>query len=165
MRLFFATWPPADAARALAEWADEVRSLSGGRRTAEGNIHLTLAFLGKADPERALAAARRVKGAPHRLPIEQARCIHRMVWAGPRETPAPLAALHQALAIELFREEFILERRPFAAHVTLLRDARGAVLPALPAVDWPVGEFLLVRSSLSRRGPAYEVIERFSLAD
>jgi 2'-5' RNA ligase len=86
-----------------------------------------------------------------------------MVWAGPRETPAALAALHQALAIELFREEFILERRPFAAHVTLLRDARGAVLPALPAIDWPVGEFVLVSSSLSRRGPSYEVIERFPL--
>jgi 2'-5' RNA ligase len=164
MRLFFAVWPPAAAARALSGWAEEVRGLSGGRRTAEGNIHLTLAFLGKAEPERALAAARQVKGAPHRLPIEQARCVHRMVWAGPRETPPALAALHQALAMELFREEFILERRPFSAHVTLLREARGAVLPALPAIDWPVGEFVLVRSSLSRRGPAYEVIGRFRLA-
>jgi len=163
MRLFFAIWPPASAAQSLTAWAEEVRGLSGGRRTAEGNIHLTLAFLGQAEPERALAAARRVKGAPHRLPIEQARYISRMVWAGPRETPAPLAALHQALAIELFREEFILERRPFAAHVTLLRDARGAVLPALPAIDWPVGEFVLVSSSLSRRGASYEVIERFPL--
>jgi RNA 2',3'-cyclic 3'-phosphodiesterase len=164
MRLFFALWPSASAAQALAAWAEEVRALSGGRRTAEGNIHLTLAFLGQADPARAIAAARRVQGAPHRLPIEHARCVNRMVWAGPRETPAPLAALHQALAIELFREEFILERRPFAAHVTLLRDARGAVLQALPAIDWPVGEFVLVKSSLSRRGPSYEAIERFQLA-
>lgn len=164
MRLFFAAWPPADAARALAEWAEQVRDLSGGRCTAEGNIHLTLSFLGQAEPAKAVAAARRVKGAPQRLPIEQARHVNRMIWVAPRETPAPLATLHRALAIELYREEFILERRPFAAHVTLIRNARGAVLPALPAIDWPVSEFVLVGSSLSRRGPVYEVIERFQLA-
>jgi RNA 2',3'-cyclic 3'-phosphodiesterase len=164
MRLFFAIWPPADAAQALAHWAGEVHALSGGRRTTVGNIHLTLSFLGKAEPAKAIAAARRVTAGPHRLPIEHARHVNRMVWVAPREMPAPLAALHRALAIELYREEFILERRPFAAHVTLIRDARGAVLPALPAVDWPVSEFVLVRSSLSRRGPSYEVIERFELA-
>lgn len=164
MRLFFAIWPPADAARALAEWAEEVRGLSGGRGTAEGNIHLTLSFLGQAEAAKAIAAAGRVTGASHRLPIEQARHVNHMVWVAPRETPAALATLHRALAIELYREEFILERRPFAAHVTLIRKARGAVLPALPSIEWPVSEFVLVRSSLSRRGPAYEVIERFRLA-
>jgi 2'-5' RNA ligase len=162
-RLFFAIWPPPDAARALAEWADEVQALSGGRRTAAGNIHLTLAFLGQAEPERAIAAARRVKGARHRLPIEQARSVNHMVWVGPREMPAALAALHAALAMELFREEFILERRPFAAHVTLIRKARGSVLPAVPAIDWPVNEFVLISSSLSSRGPTYAHLERFSL--
>jgi len=162
-RLFFAVWPPASAARALAEWAEQVRDLSGGRRTADGNIHLTLSFLGRAEPARAIAAAKRVKAAPHRLPIEHARYVHRMIWVAPREVPAPLAVLHSALAVELYREEFILERRPFAAHVTLIRDARGAVLPALPAIDWPVSEFVLVRSSLSSRGPTYEPLERFPL--
>ena len=162
-RLFFAIWPPANTARVLAEWADEVKDLSGGRRTAEGNIHLTLSFLGRAEPARAIAAARRVKATPHRLPIEHARHVNHMVWVAPREVPAPLAALHSALAVELYREEFILERRPFTAHVTLIRKARGAVLPALPAVDWPVSEFVLVRSSLSSRGPSYEPLERFPL--
>ena len=164
MRLFFAIWPPASVARALADWAEEVRGLSGGRRTAEGNIHLTLSFLGQAEPARAIAAAKRVKAAPHHLPIEHARHVNRMIWVAPRQVPAPLAALHGALAVELYREEFILERRPFAAHVTLIRNARGAVLPALPPVAWPVGEFVLVRSSLSSRGPSYEPLERFTLA-
>ena len=164
MRLFFAVWPPANAAHALAEWADEVRGLSGGRRTAEGNIHLTLSFLGKAEPARAIAAAKRVKGAPHQLPIEHARYVNRMIWVAPRQVPAPLAALHSALAVELYREEFILERRPFAAHVTLIRNARGAVLHELPAIDWPVNEFVLVRPSLSSRGPTYEPLERFPLS-
>ena len=162
-RLFFAIWPPPEAARALAEWAEVVRGLAGGRGTTEGNIHLTLAFLGQAEPERAIAAARRVNGTPHRLPIEQARYVNHMVWVGPHEMPAALGALQTRLAMELFREEFILERRPFAAHVTLIRKARGSVLPALPAIDWPVNEFVLMSSSLSPRGPTYTRLEHFSL--
>jgi 2'-5' RNA ligase len=162
-RLFFAIWPPPDAARALAQWADEVQELSSGRRTPVGNIHLTLAFLGQAEPARAIAAARRVNGMRHRLPIETAKYVNHMVWVGPREMPAALAALQSSLAIELFREEFILERRPFAAHVTLIRKARGSVLPAVPAIEWPVNEFVLMSSSVSSRGASYTHLERFPL--
>jgi 2'-5' RNA ligase len=163
MRLFFALWPPGATAHALADWADTAQRATGGRRTAEGNIHLTLAFLGKADPAKAVAAARRVKAQAHRLPIEVGRYLNRMVWAAPKETPPALAALHEKLAMELYREEFILERRPFAAHVTLIRDARRAPLPPVPDVEWPVCEFLLVRSSVSSRGATYEPLERFTL--
>lgn len=163
MRLFFALWPPAVAAHALAGWSEAAARATGGRRTAEGNIHLTLAFLGQADPAKAVAAAQRIKARAHRLPIEAARYINRMVWVAPRETPPALAAMHEKLAMELYREEFILERRPFAAHVTLIRDARRAELPPLPAVEWPVSEFLLMRSSVSSRGATYEPLERFTL--
>ena len=162
MRLFFALWPPGAAARVLAEWADTAQHATGGRKTAEGNIHLTLAFLGQADPKKAIAAARRVKAQARRLPIEQARYINRMVWVAPKDMPPALAALHEKLAMELYREEFILERRPFAAHVTLIRDARRAPLPPVPEVEWPVREFLLVRSSVSSRGATYEPLERFT---
>lgn len=166
MRIFFALWPPPETARALAGWASETRAKTGGKATAEEKIHLTLAFLGDADPAKAVAAARRVGGEKHRLPIEQARYWreNNIVWAGPRETPSALQALHASLSLELYREEFILERRPFAAHVTLLRKARAAALPPLPAVKWPVTEFILVRSSLSSRGSTYEPLERFGLA-
>lgn len=166
MRLFFALWPPPGTSRALGRWAGEVQRASGGRATPEANIHLTLAFLGEADPDRAIAAARRVESSSHDLPLEEARYVraNRMVWAGPRQMPPALAALHERLSMQLYREEFILERRPFAAHVTLIRNARSAALPPLPELEWPVEEFLLIRSSLSSRGSAYEVLERFSLA-
>jgi 2'-5' RNA ligase len=132
------------------------------------NIHLTLAFLGEADSIRAPAAARRVRGRRHALPIDTARYVKRneMVWVAPREMPPSLEALVKALHFELYRDEFILERRPFAAHVTLLRNARApASLPPLPAVLWPVDEFLLVRSRTSSRGSNYEPVERFPLSE
>ena len=162
MRLFFALWPPAETAAALHDWSEPLP----GRATPAENIHLTLAFLGRADAAKATSAAKRVHGRRHALPIEVARYVKRneMVWVAPRETPPALEALVKALQLELYRDEFFLERRPFAAHVTLLRKAREPkALPPLPAVRWPVGEFLLVQSRTSAKGPVYEPVQRFPL--
>ncbi len=162
MRLFFAAWPPPDTAAALAAWA---RALDG-RPTPAGKVHLTLAFLGAVQPDKAIAAARRVQGRAHALPIEMAKYWkhNQLVWAGPRATPPALAALVESLHLQLYRAEFILERRPFAAHVTLLRNApKPPSLPPLPAVDWPIRELTLVGSTASSRGSTYDLLARFPL--
>ncbi len=167
MRIFFAVWPPAGAAHALAQWAREAQRSTGGRAIEEAKIHLTLVFLGDADHEKAIRAASKVKATRHSLPIEQAKHwrSNSIVWAGPLDTPPLLLDLFKKLEFELYKHDFALERRPFAAHVTLIRKARAAQsLPPLPALDWPVGEFLLVRSSLSSVGSSYDVLERFPMA-
>ena len=166
MRLFFALWPPPATARALADWAKEVARVAGGKPVAAENIHLTLAFLGDADPEKAIAAVKQVSCEAFDLPIEVSEYWkhNQILWAGPRRTPDPLDRLVTTLQLELFRAEFILERRPFAAHVTLLRKARPpAQLPPLLPLEWPVREFLLVNSRLGPEGPSYAVLERFAL--
>jgi 2'-5' RNA ligase len=167
-RIFFALWPPAETAAALAQWAQVVQRDSGGRCTPEARIHLTLAFLGDADEGKAAQAAKAVAAAAHELPMEQARYWkqNQIVWVGPRETPPALKALVERLQLELFRREFIMERRAFAAHVTLLRKANrpAAALPPLPQVSWPVREFVLVQSRLSGEGPTYTPVERFALS-
>jgi RNA 2',3'-cyclic 3'-phosphodiesterase len=161
-RYFFAVWPSAAAAGALEAWAKALE----GRVIAAAKIHLTLAFLGTVAPEKAIAAARRVRARPHTLPIERAQYWkhNKIVCAGPRETPPGLKALVEPLHLELYRAEYILEQRPYAAHVTLLRSAPPPrELPPLPRVEWPVGEFTLVRSTNSAKGSTYEVFERFPL--
>jgi 2'-5' RNA ligase len=167
-RIFFALWPPAETAAALARWAEGVRREAGGRCTPAGRIHLTLAFLGDADERKAIEAARASAGAArlHELPMEMARYWkqNQIVWAGPGQTPPPLRVLVERLQLELFRREFIMERRPFAAHVTLIRKAgKPQALPRLPQVAWPVAEFMLVQSQLSGKGPTYTPVERFAL--
>jgi RNA 2',3'-cyclic 3'-phosphodiesterase len=163
-RYFFAVWPPAATADALAQWAKSLE----GRGTPAAKIHLTLAFLGAVAHEKAIVAARRAEGRSHELPIERTGYWkhNRIVWAGPRETPPALAALVESLHLELYRAEYILERRPYAAHVTL---ARGAAPPRalapLPKVEWPVAEFTLVRSTNSAKGSVYELLERFRLLE
>lgn len=167
MRLFFACWPPRETAQALGRWASEVRNESGGKLTAVENVHLTLAFLGEADPGRASVAARRVRGRRHELPIDAARYVKRneMVWVGPAAVPDALASLAADLRAALLQEKFALEERPFAAHVTLIRKARRrpSSMAPLPAVSWPVDELVLVRSRTSPAGSTYEPLERFAL--
>lgn len=167
MRLFFALWPPRATAQALADWAAEVQKQTGGKVTATENIHLTLAFLGDADPAAAIQAARRVQGRPHGLPIETAKYVRRneMVWVAPAAMPAELAEFVPSLHEALRRHSFRLEERPFAAHVTLIRNARQPTsLPPLPALKWPVTEFLLIRSRTSPKGSTYEPVDRFALS-
>jgi 2'-5' RNA ligase len=169
LRLFFACWPDAGTAATLERWAQEASRATGGRVTRAQTIHLTLAFLGETPADRALdaiAAARRVDAPAHGFAIEQARYWphNRIVWAGPKETPAPLAGLADGLRRELEAEGFRLEARPFAVHVTLIRRARPPKeLRPPPRVDWPVREFVLVSSELSSEGSGYEVLERFRL--
>ena len=166
MRLFFALWPPRETAQALGRWAEEVTRESRGKQTAVENIHLTLAFLGEADPAKAFNVAQRVPGARHALPIDHAHYWqhNRVVWVGPQTMPAPLAALVNQLHGSLREHGFVLEDRPFAAHITLLRKAKPPKsLPPLPRVEWPVNEMLLVRSRTSPKGSTYEPLERFPL--
>ena len=168
MRLFFALWPPADAAHALAAWAKNVQRDAGGRASAEDSIHLTLAFLGEADPLKAAAAGRKARGRRFELPIDACKYWrhNRIVWAGPRDMPAALRDLAGALREALKGGAFALEERPFAAHITLVRKASApSAIPQLPRVSWPVSEFVLVRSRPQAGGSRYEITDRFALAD
>jgi 2'-5' RNA ligase len=107
-----------------------------------------------------------VRAPAHKLLIEHVEFWphNRILWVGPQRRPAPMARLARELGKALRRADFALERRPFAAHVTLIRKARTPrALPPLPKVDWPVDEFVLVRSLLSNEGAQYAVLERFPL--
>ena len=156
MRLFFASWPSAGVAESLARWAREAQRECAGRATREESIHLTLRFLGDVDADAARAIARGVQIPRLSFKVEQARywAHNRIVWVGPQECPAPLAALARDLG----------EKRVFAAHVTLVRNAHTPErLPAPPGLEWPVTDFVLVNSNLGPEGPGYEVLERYAL--
>jgi 2'-5' RNA ligase len=89
---------------------------------------------------------------------------NRIVWAGPGALPGPLKQLAGDLRRELLREDFVLEEREFAAHVTLVRKAGPPqALPPLPRVAWPVQEFVLVRSVNSGGSSRYETLDAFPL--
>lgn len=131
------------------------------------SLHLTLAFLGNVESDR-IALLREVaadiQAQGFTLPLDKLGCWRHIVWAGCEVTPEPLSALAGELSSSLRNAGFSLEDRPFAAHVTLLRNARcdllGQAPPFLPALDWQVNEFVLAQSSAA----CYTCIGRWPLA-
>jgi 2'-5' RNA ligase len=167
VRLFFAVWPPAKTAAALHAWALAARRSAGGRATRAETIHLTLAFLGDVSEDRLPELeALRIEGRRHDLPLEVARYWprNRIVWAGPEQTPDALQQVFASLREELKARNFRTEAQQFAAHVTLIRNARAAASLPPPRVRWPVEEVVLVESRPAATGRDYQVVRRYALA-
>jgi len=144
------------------------------------NIHLTLAFLGRFDPEQTEDLCDRLRAvcaprAPLPLVLEGVGAFPNLrapsvVWAGVRANQALTdlqeAVVRQAEAIGVPRE-----RRPFRGHLTLARirdpEAARPLLPALQAVrDYRVGAFdaggvSLFESRLRPAGADYREVEAF----
>jgi 2'-5' RNA ligase len=165
--MFFALWPDAEVRRQLMRQGSNMRRLLGGKLTREESVHLTLVFLGEVALERlpALQAhAAAVRFEPFVLRLEQAGCWRHngIGWVGPSQTPAALVGLVTGLEDALEGEGFRFDRRPYAAHITLLRKARCAPMDGgMPAIDWPVREFVLVRSELDNEGSRYTIVQRW----
>src|SRR5207248_970719 len=100
------------------------------------------------------------------LPIDAAKYWrhNKIVWVGPETMPPALADLAAQLHRSLKDDGFVLEDRPFAAHITVLRKASAPKsIPPLPRLHWPAPEFVLVRSTPTNIGSRYESIDRFAL--
>lgn len=169
-RLFFALWPDPVSRSALARWAQEVRPVCGGRVMRPEGLHLTLAFLGDVPANRfdsACAAAGQVSASPFDLVLDRLACWshNHIVWAGPSVLPPALSCLADDLAQSLGRAGFELEKRRFAAHVTLLRKALCLqVLPQPPVIPWAVRDFVLLESKPTDQGMCYQAQGRWPLA-
>lgn len=168
-RVFFALWPDAAALDALETAARAGEVCCGGRRMRRDGLHLTLAFIGVVTPPRLdllheIAAG--VAAAPYELILDRLGWWphNRILWAGCHETPSPQHRLFAALALPLATAGFVLDRRPHAPHVTLLRQAYCKKVPELPApIRWRVDAFSLVESSLQASGAHYRELASWPL--
>lgn len=168
-RLFFALWPDAAVRDKLYRAAQAAHRGGGGRLMRRTNLHQTLVFVGMVADERVAlvkAAAAGINAPPFKLEFGTTGYWrhNRIIWAAPAATPQPLAALVGALEAGLTRAGIGFDRRPYSAHITLVRDARAsAPLPALK-FEWHLRDFALVESGRDAGGVAYRVIARWPLA-
>ncbi|MBL0142290.1 MAG: RNA 2',3'-cyclic phosphodiesterase [Betaproteobacteria bacterium] len=152
-RLFFALWPAKPARAALAAWAATQASACGGRPVPEGNLHLTLVFLGEVDASRIEALrqlAQDVAGSAFTLTLDRIGEFRRtgVVWAGCRRAPAGLLGLQAALERAIREAGFSPDDRPFAPHLTLVRRTRDPVNPQdIEPVSWCPKAFALVEAA------------------
>jgi RNA 2',3'-cyclic 3'-phosphodiesterase len=174
-RLFVALPLPAAVTGALARMAPAPGP--GVRPIAEADMHLTLHFLGRADPAtvgRAIAALRlpafevRLNGPGH----FSLRGHKTILWVGV-ETSAALLDLHAMLGEALAATGFVPETRPYVPHITVarlgpaaahhaVRDFESASYPA-GAAAFVAGRFALFASETAPEGARYRMLATVAL--
>jgi 2'-5' RNA ligase len=173
-RLFVALELPLPVRAALVRWRDRaVGGFDGLRLIGDADLHVTLCFLGwqpLTSASAVLAACQVVVGRPS-APLR----VLEAIWLPPRrprvlaveladETGA-LAEVQQALSDALADGGwYVPEKRPFLAHVTVARVARGgrvgrgAAMSSPPGVAFKGTQVTLFRSRLSAAGARYEAL-------
>ena len=150
--------------------------LALGRRVAEDDLHLTLAFLDDQAPSALEALAEELSGRPMRaaalrpvgvVPFSEGGTVALEVAADPA-----LVALHDTVRLAARGAGIDLPRRRFRPHVTLARLRRGArerlagAMAALGHIDLPearAGAVTLWSSTLTPEGPIYEPLDSWPL--
>ena len=168
LRLFFALWPDDATRDALDRTGKWLHRHWGGRRMRADTLHITLAFLGATPADQLdtlFACADAVQAEPYELLLDQAGYWrhNRIGWLGASETPPQHAELVEALNAQLRAAGFPVDDRPHVPHVTLLRKSDGGAVPDCRAVNWPIGDFVLVKSITESDGARYEVVRRWAL--
>ena len=151
-------------------------------------LHFTLVFLGEID-EKEIEIVKekvrevckfpppflvKVKGLGYFPDYQQPRVI----WLGLKGNLKNLAGLQKQLAEELRERGFKIDRRPFAAHLTLgrIKQARfrqkkeiGRQLKGMQKLEvsggWLVNQVTIFESRLFRQGSVYKPIERIKLGN
>jgi RNA 2',3'-cyclic 3'-phosphodiesterase len=170
LRLFFALWPDDEVRAALALLTRKLADECGGRAMAAPNLHATLAFLGNVPPERVDAfcgAADALQAQAFDLQLDTLGYWrhNRIVWVGARAVPAALAALAAEMKRAVQSLAWPVDERPYAAHVTVLRDApRGPAGHTASLPLWEVRDFALVLSKPGPGGVQYTPVRRWPLS-
>lgn len=167
-RLFFALWPPDAVRTRIGTVADPLLRDVRGRRVAPADLHLTLAFLGALEDARAdccRRAADALRHPPFELRLDRVAAWPRarVTCLGTADVPTPLLDLASALERSLAACGHRPEPRRYQPHVTLVRAAAGADLPARACdpVVWPVDAFVLAESGPG--DPRYRIRARWPL--
>jgi 2'-5' RNA ligase len=172
VRCFFALWPDAAARDALAELAREVAAQARGRAPVAGNIHLTLAFLGNVTPSqgdalREVGAVASASAPPFGFTLDRVGMFRGtgIAWAGTSTPPVELARLVSEMNAVLAARGFMVDPRPFHAHVTLARRCRTRLAEAIATpIAWPVTRLVLIASDLTSGGPHYRELAGWPLS-
>jgi 2'-5' RNA ligase len=163
-RLFFALWPDDEVRDACARILKQAQKNHDGKPVYLNNLHITLAFLGYvSDAQRACAeaVADTINMEPFNLRFDQTGWFKRpkVLWLGAKETPDALIQLVASLNQGLRGCDIMLDERPFAAHLTLMRKVGKFSKMEIEPIDWHVDRFCLVQSFTHPEGVEYRVIK------
>ena len=185
MRLFVAVEIDSAVAQTIAEFTAELRrkamSLAPGARMTWGHpeqIHVTVRFIGEADPVRAAAIAEVLQPEltlrAFDVIITRAGAFPpmgapRVLWAGIEAGADALAALEREVSDRLVACGVEREDRPYRPHVTLARVRDASGLRSKPLFEQlaerrfgatPVEAITLFESRTSPKGATYVALQQ-----
>ena len=169
-RLFFALCPDEPCRRTLALGMRRALPRGAGRPVPAVNLHLTLVFLGRTEEtamDCVLQAGGRVRAASFQLVLGHVGywARPRVLWLGPRQTPAALFALVAAVRDSLRTCGLGLTPRPYQAHMTLLRKAQPPRATIhFPPLVWALRRFSLMESVAQDGGVCYQELRSWPLS-
>lgn len=172
MRLFVATWPPADVRDDLVAWAEEQPAPDTVRWLAADRMHVTMAFVGEVDDPAPVEGAVRAV-ASETPPVDASLGAVTMRFGGVLAVAVEgLDGLGQAVTDAVAASIGTDEHRGFRGHLTLARAGRRQRIPTSLAglsvlhgarPSWTVDRLDLVRSHLGTDA-RYEVLGSVPLA-
>ncbi len=164
VRCFVALQPDEPARDRLDRLAAEQQArIPAARRMPRANLHLTLAFIGALDAGLARQVAARLAAErfePFAWSLDSVGTFGgaRVLWAGGSDPRLEALAVRARRLLDELHVRF--DRKPFVAHVTLLRKlprdaAREATARIEPPIPWQAGAPVLLESRTDARGTRY----------
>jgi 2'-5' RNA ligase len=168
-RLFFALWPGHRTRDAIYKVARALKKQTAGQLVSFENLHLTLAFVGSVTDQQQQCmeqVASQVQIPRFNIELSELGFWPRpkVAWLAPGTVPSGLLQLANILNKSLEDCGYEPEKRPFQAHITLLRKAkRHPQDTETREIQWSVDRFALVESITHQEGVEYQVIAEWPL--
>ena len=158
--MFIALLPDEGVRDEFATWRDRWSWPRSATLVKSTRLHMTVHFLG--DVPLAQIPDLNAPVTPFSLHFGRAALWpHGIAVLEPEAVPAPLVALHAALAANLRSAGLPVDERALRAHVTLARRANGALAPeAAPQVVWNIDRYHLMSSAQDADG-AYTTLRTY----
>ena len=185
MRAFIAIELPQEIKDTLGRLQQKLKAAGADVKWVEPkNIHLTLKFLGEIDEQtkdRVSAKLSEISAGTKQFTFSLS-CLGafpntkspRVIWIGIEQGDIEIKAIADAIETQLESINIPKETREFSSHITLGRTRssknRQELANALSELSlkslknqFPVTKITLLKSTLTPRGPVYEILQEFQL--
>jgi len=187
MRAFIAIELPEDIRKALAQLQDKLKSCGADVKWVEpNNIHLTLKFLGEIDEaqlNKITSIMQNVSATVYPFPATISAIgafprinSPRVIWIGIDKGDNEIKTIAKLLENEIKNVGIPAEDKPFSSHITIARTKSSFNLEklvkelktiendfGLRGREFKVTKITLFKSSLTPKGPIYEILKEADL--
>lgn len=172
IRVFFAVFPDKTVQAQLAQEADALKTICGGRAVKPQHLHLTLLFIGDINTERIETLKQAMNNVSiNRFELQLSKLRYwkhnHIVFIDAEKYPSELFLLVTALKRALMDTGFTFDRREYKPHITLIRKATHSIGPNLTqltqSIHWHVDHWSLIQSKFIPSGVNYIPLHHWHL--